>query len=43
LVVRGRHIGISNAEAVVIYGLFALLARHVIAMQGIISLGAPRI
>ena len=42
LVVQGWHIGISNTETVVIHGFFALLARHVIALQDF-SLGAPRI
>jgi hypothetical protein len=42
-VIRGWRTGISNTDAVVIYGLFALLARHVIAMHDTISLGAPGI
>jgi hypothetical protein len=42
-VVQGWRIGIGNTEAVVIYGRFALRARHVIAVQDIISLGAPGI
>jgi hypothetical protein len=42
-VVRRWCTGISNTEAVVIYGRFALLARHVIAVQDVISLGAPGI
>jgi hypothetical protein len=42
-VIQGWRTGISNTDAVVIYGLFALLARRVIAMHDAISLGAPGI
>src|SRR5262252_7197844 len=42
-VIRGWRTGISNTDTVVIYSLFALLARHVIAMHDAISLGAPGI
>jgi hypothetical protein len=37
-----RHIGVGYTEAAVIHGLFALVTRHVIAMQ-FAALGAPGI